>query len=152
MISGDVAAFLQQGLSLHIGVRNERLQPEGARAVAARLDHDRRHLVVYIAQVAADRILPHLEDNGHAAVAFARPVDDRACQVKGTVVEVRRATDDEREYVLGQWNGLLDQLEQIGIPRRVSTGWATWPAIAIRLKITAVFDQTPGSQAGTQIV
>ena len=46
-------------------------------------------------EVGADAVLADLEANGQAAVVFARPEDDRACQVKGTFVSARPATDDE---------------------------------------------------------
>jgi hypothetical protein len=153
MISGELAGFLQQGLSLHIGVRDEHLQPDGARALAARVAGDGRHLIVYLAEPAASRILPHLRKNGQAAVAFARPVDDRACQVKGTFVDARPVGDDEERALLTtQWNGFLDQLEQIGVTRKAALGWAIWPAVAVRLRVTSVFEQTPGARAGTQLV
>jgi hypothetical protein len=152
MITGELASFLQQGLSLHIGVRDERLQPDGVRAIAARVEEDGRHLVVYVAEVAASRILPQLHDNGHAAVAFARPVDDRACQVKGTFIDARPVGEAAREDVMAQWNGFVNQLEQIGITRKAVLGWTIWPAVAIRLKVTSVFEQTPGTGAGTQLL
>ena len=151
MVTGELAAFLQQGLSLHIGVRDSDLQPDGARAVAVRADEDGRHLVVYVAEIAASRLLPHLADNGHVAVTFVRPTDDRACQVKGTFVSARVAEESERPLVAAQWSGFLDQLARIGISPEVTLGWATWPATAIRLKVTSVFEQTPGSSAGKQI-
>lgn len=99
----------------------------------------------------AGRILPLLEQNGQAAVTFARPVDDRACQIKGPFVEARPAGDDERAVVEVQWHGLLAQLRRIGIPRETVAAWSTWPVTAIRLKVNAIFDQTPGTAAGTVI-
>ena len=151
MIDPELAAFLQQGLGLHIGARDEQLQPEGARAIALRVADDGVHLVIYVAETAAGRILPLLRANGQMAITCVRPVDDRACQVKGTFVDVRAAGKDERRSIDQQWNGFLDQLEQIGIPRATTAGWTTWPAVAIHLRATAVFDQTPGGKAGTPI-
>ena len=86
MIQGELAAFLQEGVGIFIGTRNASLDPNGARAIAARVERDGLHLVVYVADVAAARLLPDLESNGMAAVTFGRPVDERACQVKGTFV------------------------------------------------------------------
>jgi hypothetical protein len=151
MLSAELVAFLQEGLDLHIGARDEALQPEGARALAVAVDSDGRHLVVYAAERAAARLLPHLHANGQAAVSFGRPVDERACQVKGIVVDIRPARDDEHASVRAQWDGYMRQLERIGIPWQVAAGWTTWPAVAVRIKITAVFEQTPGPGAGTAI-
>lgn len=151
MVDTELAGFLQQGLGIHIGTRDARLRPHGARAIAATVDDDGVHLVVHIAEVAAPRILPNLEANGQVALAFARPVDERACQIKGIFVSARPTRDDERALLDAQWEGFLKQLEAIGIPREGMTGWTNWPAVAIRLKVTAIFDQTPGPQAGAAI-
>lgn len=151
MIGQDLREFLQQGLALHIGVRDAMLQPDGARAIAARTEGDGTHLVLYLAELAATRILPHLRANGLAAVTFVRPVDDRACQIKGTFQDARPATEEEKDFLDRQWDAFMNQLEQIGIPRATASAWATWPAVAIRLKITAVFDQTPGVTAGAPV-
>jgi hypothetical protein len=152
MIQGELAAFLQEGVGIFIGTRNASLDPNGARAIAARVERDGLHLVVYVADVAAARLLPDLESNGMAAVTFGRPVDERACQVKGTFVAARAARDDERPLIDAQWEGFTRQLETIGVSREARSAWPKWPATAITLKPTAVFEQTPGPAAGQQVV
>lgn len=151
MIDRQLASFLEEGLSIHIGARNEALQPSGSRASAVRIDEDGHHAWVYIPDLGASRVVPDLEKNGQLAVSFARPTDDRACQFKGTVTEMRKATADERTVIENQWRGFMRQLERIGIPSDLALGWASWPAIAIRLRVTAVFEQTPGPLAGTPL-
>jgi hypothetical protein len=151
MIDHELAGFLEEGLGIHVGTRDERLRPAGSRAIAARIEHGGRQLVVYLPATGADRLRPHLEANGQAAVTFGRPVDERSCQVKGVFVDAWEATAEERPLVVGQREGFLRQLELIGIPRLVAAGWVAWPAVAIRLKVTAVFEQTPGPDAGYPI-
>ena len=151
MIDEHLAGFLEEGIGIHIGTRDRDLQPNGARAVAVKVENDRAHVVVYVARVAAERLLGDLESNGQVAVGFGRPVDDRACQVKGIFLEARPARDEERPFVAAQWEGFLGQLEQIGIPRAGSARWSTWPATAIRVRVTALFNQTPGPDAGAPL-
>jgi hypothetical protein len=151
MIHEELASFLQAGVSIHIGTRDDRLRPNGARAAAVKVGDEGRHFVVYLAKVAAERILPDLRSNGLAAVVFCRPTDDRSCQVKGVFVSARAARADERALVDRQWKEFLDELAQIGIPREATAAWITWPAVAIKLRATALFDQTPGPGAGAPI-
>jgi hypothetical protein len=151
MIDEQLAAFLQDGVGIHLGTRNARFEPNGARAIAAWVEADRTHLVIYFASVAAARVLPDLESNGLAAAVFARPIDERACQVKGTFVAARPIRPDERAYASSQWEAFLANLEHIGIPRSASSTWVTAADLAITLKITAVFEQTPGPAAGKAI-
>jgi hypothetical protein len=151
MIDAELSAFLHEGVGIHIATRNAALQPNGARALAVKVEDDGRHLVVYVARVAAARLLQDLEDNGQASVGFGRPVDDRACQVKGVFIESRDASEAERPFIAAQWDGFLTNLETIGIPRAATRGWITWPAVAIRLRANALFNQTPGPGAGAPI-
>ena len=136
---------------MHAGTRNAELRPSGIRAAAVLIDADGQHLDLFVPVAAAARILPDVRGNGQIAISFGRPVDDRACQVKGTVLDVRDATPSERPTVDTQWDGFMRQLELIGIPRAMAGGWASWPAIVMRVRVTAVFEQTPGPQAGVPI-
>ena len=151
MIEPDLRAFLEEGLGIHIGSRNSRLEPNGARGLAVKVEDDRLHLLVYLAEVAARRVVADLKTNGGIAVGFARPVDDRACQIKGIFVSARPAAEDERELIEQQFDGFRANLERIGIPRLGTSGWITWPAVAIRFRATAIFDQTPGPDAGVLV-
>ena len=151
MIDVALRGFLEEGLSIHLGTCNARLEPSGGRAAAVKVDADGRHIVVYVPEVAIARLLPDLEEHGQAAINFGRPEDDRACQVKGVVVGIRPATDDEDAIVAAQWDGFMRQLETIGISRAVAAGWARWPARAVRVRVTAVFEQTPKPGTGYAI-
>jgi hypothetical protein len=151
MIAAPLASFLEEGIGVHLGTRTSDLEPNGARAVAAKVEDAGRQLVVYVPAAFADLVLPDLQSNGQAAVLFGRPIDDRSVQVKGTFVDVRDGHDDERAMVLAQWEGYMDNLGAIGIPRAVYGRCPTWPVVAIRLKVTALFEQTPGPSAGTPL-
>jgi hypothetical protein len=151
MIDAELALFLQQGLAINIGTRDAALAPPAHRRHAARVEPDGTHVVVYVPAVGADAVLADLAHNGQAAVVFARPMDDRACQVKGTYVSHRPATADERALVGAQWNGFMQQLEMIGTPGESTRTWMTWPCVAIRLRVTALFNQTPGPDAGARL-
>jgi hypothetical protein len=152
MIDPDLRAFIEGGVGIHIGSRGSRLEPNGARVTAVKVEEDLLHLLIYVPQAAASRVLPDLQANGAAAVVFARPIDDRACQIKGIFAGSRPATLDERVHVEQQWDAFLSNLEVIGIPRAGAGGWTIWPSVAIRIRATALFEQTPGPQAGAQVV
>jgi hypothetical protein len=151
MIQGELATFLQEGVGIYIGTRNQALEPNGARAIAARVGADGA-IVIYLAVVAAARLMPDLESNGLAAVTFGRPVDERAVQVKGTFLGARPAREDERGLIQQQWDNFTRSLEMIGVAPEARSAWPKWPATAITLKPTAVFEQTPGPSAGQQVL
>jgi hypothetical protein len=151
MIDPELAAFLEGSVAIHLASRNEHLEPNGARVVAVKVDPDGRHITAYVPKVAAPPVMADLESNRQAAIGFGRPTDDRACQVKGEFVDSRTAPARDRAVVERQWQALLDNLAQIGIPPEVSDTWPVWPCVAIRVRVTALFSQTPGPGAGAPL-
>jgi hypothetical protein len=151
MIDLELASFLQEGIAIQLGTRNDRLEPNGVRVIAVSVDADGTHLVAYVPHAQAPYVLPDLEANGQAALVFARPPDERACQVKGTFAGAWAATADERVMAQAQWDRWLDRLATIGQPRAIYEQWATWPCLAIRVRVNAIFNQTPGPGAGASL-
>jgi hypothetical protein len=150
MLDQPLTEFLEQGLAIHIGTRNEALRPNGCRVTAVRVEDQGRSLVAYLPKAATQAVLEDLGSNGQAAVSFARPTDDRAVQVKGEFISMRDADADEEKFVLGQWQSLLTELDTIGLAPLTSTStWLMWPCVAVKLRVTAVFSQTPGPEAGS---
>jgi hypothetical protein len=149
MLDKSLTEFLEHGLAIHIGTRNAALRPNGCRVTAVRVEAQGRHLVVYLPKAATPDVLDDLRSNGQAAVSFARPTDDRAVQVKGEFISMRDAEPAEETFVLGQWQSLLRELDMIGLAALTSTStWLMWPCVAVTIRVTAVFSQTPGPEAG----
>lgn len=151
VIPEELADFLASGLSISIGTRDAALAPEGTRGWAVTVDGDRTHLTAYLTAKTAGSILRNLEANKQIAICFDRPSDSRACQLKGEFVEGRRARPAERAEIERQVSGFFADLELIGVPRAVFSGWLRWPAIAVRMRVTDVFHQTPGPGAGERL-
>jgi hypothetical protein len=150
MLDKSLTEFLERGLAIHIGTRNARMQPNGCRVTAVRVEERGRHLVAYLPKAVTPTVLADLRDNGKAALSFARPTDDRAVQVKGELISERDADPAEEAFVLGQWRALLTELDAIGLAAATSTRtWSMWPCVAVTFRVTAVFSQTPGPEAGS---
>jgi hypothetical protein len=149
MLDQSLTEFLEQGLAIHIGTRNAAMRPNGCRVTAVRVEEQGRHLVAYLPTAAAPDVFDDLRNNGQAALSFARPTDDRAVQVKGVFISSRDAEPSEEAFVMGQWQSLLKELDAIGLAALTSTStWRMWPCVAVTLRVTAVFSQTPGPEAG----
>jgi hypothetical protein len=149
MIDKALTEFLEQGLAIHIGTRNEAMRPNGARVTAVRVEDQGRHLVAYVAAAATPAVFDDLRSNGQAALSFARPTDDRAVQIKGELISLRDADPSEEAFVIGQWKSLIGELDKIGLAALTSTNtWLMWPCVAVKIRVTAIFSQTPGPEAG----
>jgi hypothetical protein len=149
MLDRSLTEFLERGLAIHVGTRDARMRPNGCRVTAVRVEEQGQHLVVYVPKAASSQVLEDLRDNGQAAVSLTRPIDDRAVQVKGEFVSECDTDSSEEAFVLGQWKALLTELDVMGLAAMSSTSsWSMWPCVAITLRVTAVFSQTPGPEAG----
>lgn len=147
-ISDELAEFLSSGLSIVVATRDAALQPDGVAACAARVHEDRDRLTVWFYEEAAEEMLRNLRQHPEIAIDFDLPTSHRACQVKGTFVGSRPAREDERAEVDRQLDAFADDLEKIGIPAAAFAGWKSWPCTAFEIRVTELFEQTPGPGAG----
>ena len=149
MLDKSLTEFLESGLAIHIGTRNGALRPNGCRVTAVRVEDQGRNLVAYLPKGATPAVLEDLQSNGQAAISFARPTDDRAVQIKGQFISMRDAEPSEEAFVMGQWRSLIGELDMIGLAPLTSTNtWLMWPCVAVTIRVTAMFSQTPGPEAG----
>lgn len=151
MIDAILAEFLQSGLGIHVGTRNEQLEPCGCRATAVKVEADGKHVVVFVPRHASPQIFENLRTNGQVAVSMSRPADERAVQVKGLMLFSWDAKPEEEAFARAQWGGFLGQLEGIGLPGAATSSWRVFPSVAVRIKVTALFNQTPGPDAGVAL-
>ena len=149
MLDRTLTEFLEMGLAIHIGTRNQQMEPNGCRVIAVRVEDQGTHLVAYLPKAATPDVLEDLKSNGQAAISVARPADDRAVQVKGVFVSMRDADESEKDFVMAQWSGIIRQLDMIGFNATTSLlAWSVWPCVAVKIRVTNVFSQTPGPDAG----
>ena len=148
MLDRNLTEFLEQGLAIHIGTRDSRLIPNGGRVTAVRVEDEGRHIVAFIPKAADRAVLDDLQSNGQAALSCTRPADDRAVQVKGEFVSMRDADAVEEKYAIEQWERFLQQLDLIGLPGASTQSWKMWPCVAVKIRVTTLFSQTPGPDAG----
>lgn len=148
MLDKTLTEFLEQGLAIHIGTRDARLRPNGCVVTAVRVEDEGRHLVAFIPKAVTPAVFDDLRSNGQAAISFTRPSDDKAVQVKGEFVAVEDVSDADQQFAMSQWEGFLRQLDLIGLPGKATATWTLWPCLAVRIRVTALFSQTPGPEAG----
>ncbi len=144
----ELAAFIQSGISVTVAVRDADLRPDGARAWAVQVHEDGTHLTVFLYAKTAPALLAKLEAHPEIALDIDAPMTHRACQLKGLFTGSRRAKAGERALVERQVEGFLTELETIGIPRALTAGWLYWPCVAFEVRVSEVFEQTPGPGAG----
>lgn len=152
LVSTEVAGFMQSGVSVLIASRDRQLFPACCRAMGVRVERGRRSLTVFVPEATGAAVIDAIGASGRVAVCFARIEDHRSLQVKGSVAALARAADEERSFIeryRGEW---ARNLAVIGLPPRLSLRQNAWPCHAVRVRIEALFVQTPGPGAGAPLL
>ncbi len=147
-LTDEVAEFLEGGVSLTLGTRDAQRMPECTRLVGLRVDPGRARITCFAPVATSARAMQNLEDNGEAAVMASYPPTHRTLQVKGAVMSIRAARDDERDDVERWLAAFADALFLVGIPHHHTMRLGHWPCRAFEVRIRDVYVQTPGPGAG----
>ena len=150
-LSGELSGFVQSGVSVLIGTRDVDLVPEACRGLGARVERGRREVTVFVPEVTGTRTFDNLRDNGRIAVCFSRAIDHRSVQLKGRVLSIEPATDDDRIVIDVYRASIAHAWGELGFPPRITMSITHWPAVAVRFAVESVFEQTPGPRAGVPI-
>ena len=148
LIPEELGTFLESGLAIVAATRDGDLDPDGAAALAVRVHEDRAGLTVFFYADAAAQMLRNLKSHPQIALDLDLPTTHRACQVKGLYVSSRPARDEERPEIERQLDAFAADLESIGIPRAMTAEWKSWPSTALEVRVTELYEQTPGPGAG----
>lgn len=151
LISDELKAFLESGLAIVVGTRDAALRPDGAAALALRVQPDGVHVTLYLSEPSAARLAPSLAQCPRIAVVLDQPSSHRACQIKGEVISTRVATDAERPELDRQREALDRDLESLAIPPAMFSNWQVWPSTALEIRADELFEQTPGPGAGNRL-
>jgi hypothetical protein len=151
VISEELAAFVESGVSILVGTRDAECRPEGTRGFGALVAPGRDELTVFVSAATGARTLANARANGRVAVCFTRIIDHRSMQLKGRALEVRDARPDERGVVDRYGALLVEIMGEVGVPPRIVMRLDRWPAHALRLRVESVFVQTPGPGAGAPL-
>lgn len=148
LIPPQLAEAYGGGISILVGTRDANLAPDASKGIGVVVHPDRHRLTIFVSTLACEQCIANARDNGMIAVAFSSALDHQTTQVKGKVIEVRDATEAEREIIERYKIALTEVLAVTGLSRAVIRGVRTWPATAITFEVHEIYQQTPGPGAG----
>lgn len=146
-----IVSFCSGGLSIQAASRDRELQPEVVRVVGILPVSDGEGFRIFLPHATSARMRENLLAFPRIAIVLTEPITHRALQVKGDVRAVRDARDDERPLIDAHLARLTHALGLVGIPPWFARGLPRWPAWAVAIDVTDVFEQTPGPGAGEPI-
>jgi hypothetical protein len=149
-IPEDLVDFLESGVSILVGTRNAKNEPEATRACGARISKDRTQVELFFPDW-VKRAPSDIQENGEVAVCFSRFLDNYSIQLKGGGASIRDATDGERSVPERYIAAYIETLSMVGFPRSLTTRIRVWPAKVVSFPVRDIFVQTPGPKAGERL-
>lgn len=149
-----LAAFIESGLSITVAGCGERLVPSIAKAVAARVDPDRRALTILLFADQSAAVCRDIAANGRIAVCLSRPSTHETVQVKGRDARAVPATPQDVAAARRSLDLFTADLGSLGWNAEfVDAFFWRDPADLVALRFTpcGAFTQTPGANAGAPI-
>jgi hypothetical protein len=141
----------EAGTSVLVGTAGAGAVPACCRGIAIRIDPDCRRATAFVPVATSRDVIANAAATKRAAFVVTRPIEHSSIQMKGTVETIRLATDAEEPFVRQALEEFAGVLDTIGMPKRLTRALTYWPAFAIELTVSELYDQTPGPRAGTPL-
>lgn len=151
MLSPDIADFIQQGVAAAVSCCDQNLRPSMARVVGTRVTEDLSLITVLVLRNVNATLLRDAQPGRNLAAVFCLPENERAIQIKGRVVAVEAPRPEDWPMVCAHRIAFADQIEPKGYAREFSDYYhaaASDDLLAVSFVPEALFEQTPGPQAG----
>ena len=151
IIPAAIASFIQGPVLTTLGTRDARNRPMIARGSGGHSLVAPGRLEIAISASLWPETVANLRDNGALSVTFVDPESYRAFQVKGRGA-LREADADDCARAVAYVAQLRQRLVGFGIEGSAIDFWLTARDIVMAtLDVDRVFEQTPGSRAGTVV-
>lgn len=121
------------------------------RATGLRIHPDGLHVTVYLPAATSRNTVTDVTENPRVAILVSQPLSHRSFQIKGAVTQVAQAPDDARAFIEEYLAGFARVLETIGMPYEVVMMLSHWPSLALEVRLSELYLQTPGPGAGARL-
>lgn len=148
----NIVNFLSKTIVIHIGTHDDKLFPWETMAFGQKVGDDRKSVTVYFSNDVAEKTISNLKSNGKIAVTFAEPASHECYQFKGKYQSHRQSSEDET-IIQDQFMQNLNMLfENFGKGPAFFSPVKYKPSIALTFTVEQIYVQTPGPDAGKQIL
>jgi hypothetical protein len=154
MLSAEMVAMVQGGVSTIASSCDAALRPSMMRAMASTITPDGRLVTVYLARKQSRQLLQDIAASGRLAVVFSQPSTNRTLQLKTRQARSRTTTAADEAIVKRYLAAMEWELTQVHIPpvlTRVMLAHDMDDLVAVEFAFQDAFDQTPGPNAGAPI-
>ncbi|HEV7372971.1 hypothetical protein [Arenibaculum sp.] len=153
LIAGDLAAFLEGGVSIVVSSSGGE-GPTIGRALGCVVSPDRCRVTVFLSTSANAALVAAVAATGVVAVVFTEPSTNRSVQLKGADARIAPPEGDVGPLLSRHVEAFRRDLELIGFDEaftRVLMAYDVDDFVALSFTPRCSFDQTPGARAGSPL-
>ena len=148
------SAFIQQGLSITLGARDDACRATLVRVVGCAVSPDRREVRLLFSARQGREVIERIGRNGAVAVVFSEPSSHRTIQLKAGDARVVPAEPADAELARRHADAFVAHLGALGYGEsfvRNLLHVAPEDLVAVVFTPAAAFAQTPGPGAGGRL-
>lgn len=153
-LTAGQAAFIQGAVSIVAATSGANAVNHISKVYGCRVSADGRSITIILSALQAGALLADLRANRRLAVAFCRPTTDQTLQIKALDAQVVALARDDYCALAEHTDKLVAEIGSIGFPEAIVRplfGCSPSDAVAVNFSPSAVFDQTPGPNAGARV-
>ena len=154
LLSGDNLTFILKGVSISVAARDVRLVPSLTRALGCRLSADGARLRIILVRSQSEDVLRDVDAKGILAVVFTEPTTHRTLQIKGMDGRLEPAVPEDWDCIHFSEQAFAAEIGQLGFDAAFTARLFhadESDVVVISFTPQAVFQQTPGPNAGAQL-
>jgi hypothetical protein len=154
LIDNALAAFLAGPVAINVSSHSPAMVPSVARGYGCRVSADRRLVTLFVVRTRAVSVLRDLRGGAPIAVIFSRPRTHVSLQMKADRAELSAPSTADQDLMRRYGIAFVAEIVALGYPRDFSErlmGCCDEPGVAVRFRPAALFEQTPGPNAGDKL-
>jgi len=151
MLNATLRAFISGPVAINVASHDRMLLPSIARGYGCRLCPDGNRITVFLSTRSAAAVLGDLHSGAPIAVVFCLPSTHATLQFKSASANALPLAPGDREIMRAYALAFQAEIGLLGFGGAFAAGLvapAGDDAVAVEFAPTAVFDQTPGPEAG----
>lgn len=153
-LTAGQAAFIQGSVSIVAASTGANKVNQLSKVYGCRVSGDGRSVTIIFSALQAGALLADLRANRKLAIAFCRPSTDQTLQIKTFDAEVVALVRDDYSALTEHTGKMVAEVSPMGFSEAIARplfSCSTSDAVAVRFSPSAVFDQTPGPNAGARV-
>jgi hypothetical protein len=153
MIPPELVEFIHGPQVLYVATRNQALRPLTRRATGVLVDAESDILTAFLPDGVNQRTFENAKSNGRVTFLAIDAFSHRSYQLKGACLSLRPSSEADKAVRDLYVEKLAARLRNwfVPIPDEFWTGIVVDPSTSLSIRVEAIFDQTPGPNAGQPV-